>query len=75
MPLSSGVSGNSPVCGLFCVCYKPRPARTTIASQVWIQFFLVLNLHVLDVVLRLQIDQQVAPGRFRRARACAAPSP
>jgi hypothetical protein len=30
-----------------------RPARTTIASQVWIGFFLSLNLHRLDVVVRL----------------------
>jgi hypothetical protein len=50
--------GDSPVCGLFCVSYKPRPARTTIASQVWIGFFLSLNLHRLDVVVRLpQVTQ------------------
>jgi hypothetical protein len=50
--------GNSSVCGLFCVCYKPRPARTTIESQVWIGFFLSLNLHRLDVVVRLpQVTQ------------------
>src|SRR5437867_3379693 len=57
----------------FACVYKPRPARTTIASQVWIQFVLVLNLHALDVVLRVQIDQQalrVDSGARGLARYC-----